>query len=110
MTTSLTRPVSCVSNNFSLYRFYFFDLLELVSLNESDSIDCESDYDGSDYRYAGTCALPIHFDESVGHVGDSFGRVSGMGYVVFVLTGIESIGDVVPLVMLVRKGVESKGG
>ena len=55
------------------------------------------------------------FNESVGHVGDSVGRVDdsvgcvrGVGSGVFVPSGIESIGDVTPLVVLLPKGVESK--
>ena len=63
------------------------------------------------------CAFPFHFDESIGCVGDSVGRVDksvccvhGMGSEVFVPTGIESIGDVFPLGIFVPKGVDSKGG
>ena len=61
-------------------------------------------------------ALFFRFDESVGRVGDSVGCVAnfvvldcGVGSGVFVPTGIESIGDVFPLVLFVPKGVKSKG-
>ena len=73
-------------------------------------------YDGSDYASADTCAFTFCFYESFGCVGDSVGRVdnsvgcvSGVGSGVFVPTGIDSIGDVVLLVVIVPKGVESKG-
>ena len=56
------------------------------------------------------CALFLFFfDDYVGRVKDSVGRVSGMGSGVFVSTGIKSIGDVVPLVMFVPKVVDCKG-
>ena len=42
--------------------------------------------------------------------GKSVGSVSGVGSGDFVLTGIESIGDTVPLFVFVPRGVESKGG
>ena len=42
--------------------------------------------------------------------GNSFGRVSGVGSGVFVPTGINSVGDVVPLVVFVPIGVKSKVG
>ena len=79
-------------------------------------LDGESDNDGYYSGSAGTRAFPFRFYESVGCVGDSVGRVEysvgcvrGAGFGVFILTGIESVGDVVPLVMFVPKGVESKG-
>ena len=92
-----------------LSRFFLFDLLELVSFNELDSFDGESDDDGSGSGSAGTCAFPVCSDESIGSVGRSVGHVSGVGSGVFVLTGIKSIGDVFPLVVFVPKIVESKG-
>ena len=91
------------------------DLLQFLSCDESDSIDDESDEDGSYSGYTGTCAFSCCFEESAGHVddtvgsvGDSVGRVRGVGYGVFVLVGIKSIGDVVPLVLFVPIAVESK--
>ena len=40
----------------------------------------------------------------------SVGSVNGVGSGDFVLTGIDSIGDVVPLFMFAPIGIESKGG
>ena len=86
--------------------------MQLVSFNKSDMFDDEYEGDGSDSRSAGTCDFPFCFDESVGRVGDSVGIVDGsvscvsdVGSGFFVLTGIESIGDIVLLVMFVPKGV-----
>ena len=83
----------------------------------ADLLDDESNDDGSDSGSSGTCAFKFRFDESVGSVGGSVGRsdkfvgrVRGMGSGVFVLKGIESIGDVFLLVMFVPKVIESKGG
>ena len=87
---SLTSPVSCVSNDFSLYCILFIYLPEFLSFDESDSFDDESNNDGSDSGSAGTRASPFCFDYSVGRVGDSVGcveesvgRVSGMGLAFF---------------------------
>ena len=107
----------CFRRFIFLLRFFLFDLLQLVSFNELYSFYDESDYDGSDSGSSGTCPFPFRFDDFVGCVGDfvgrvgeSVGRVSDMGSVVFVLTGINSIGDFVLLVLFVPKGVDSKGG
>ena len=88
----------------------------MLSYDKSGSLDEDSDNDGYDSRSAGTCAFPFCFAESVvcvgdyvGRVDDSFGRVCGMGSGIFILTVIESIGEVVPLAVFVPKGVESKG-
>ena len=54
--------------------------------------------------------FPICSGKSVGSVGESVGCVRGVGSGIFVPTGIEPIGDVVPLVVFVLRGVESKGG
>ena len=72
--------------------------------------DNESDDDGSGSGSPGTCTFPFFSDESVSRVGKYVGHVCGVGSGIFVLTGIESIGDVVPLVVFVLKGFESKGG
>ena len=80
----------------------------MVSFDESDPFDDDSDNDGSDSGSTGTCAFLFRFDESVDCVGESVGRVSGVGSGFFVPTGIKSIGDVVLLVLFVRKGVKSK--
>ena len=88
----------------------------MVSFEESDSRNDESDNDGSDSGSAGICSFPFRFDESVGrvgdstfHVGDYVGCVSSMGSGVFVPTGIVSIGDFSSLVVFMPKRVESKG-
>ena len=47
--------------------------------------------------------------KTVGSVGKSIGSVHGVGSGVF-FTRIDSISDVVPLIMFVPKGVKSKGG
>ena len=90
--------------------FLLFDLLELLSFDELYLFDDESDDDGSGSGSADTCDFPFCSDESVGSVGKSVGRVSGMGSVIFVPTGIDLIGDIFLLVVFVPKGVESKGG
>ena len=84
----------------------------MVSTNESYSLDDESGDDGSDPRFAVTCPFHFRFEDSVGRVDDyvgrvdnSVGRVPGMEYGVFVTTVIESIGDVVTLVLFVPKRV-----
>ena len=87
-----------------------FDFLKLVSFEELDSFNYESDNDGSDSGSAGTCNFTFCFDESVGRVCESVGRVCGVGSIVFVLTGIKSIGGVVQLVVFVPKVFEFKGG
>ena len=66
--------------NFQLFlllsRPLLLDFLYLLSLEESDLLDDESENDGSDSGYSGTCAFPLSFDESVG-------RVSGLESGVF---------------------------
>ena len=74
---------------FFLSRFVFFD--------------DESDNDGSGSGSFGTCTFPFCSGDYVGHF-------SGVGSGVFFMTEIESIGDVVLLVMLVPKGFDSKIG
>ena len=50
-------------------------------------------------------------DESgYGYPGKSVGSSGDVGFVYFVPTGIESIGDVVLLVVFVPRGVQSKVG
>ena len=82
--------LSCIFWRFLfLSRFFFFD--------------DEPDNDGSGSGSYGTCAFTFCS-------GNSVGRGIGVGSGVFVLTGIESIGDFVLLVMFVPIGVESKVG
>ena len=64
---------------------------------------------------AGRYAVPIRFDESFGCLGesvgcidDSVGRVCVVGSSIFVLIEIESVSDVVPSVVFVPEGVDSK--
>ena len=89
----------------------------MLSPDESDSPDDKSNYGGSDSGSAGTCAFSFRFEYSIGCVedsdgcvDDSVGCVRGVGYGFFVLTGIESIGDVVLLVVFIPIRVYSKGG
>ena len=88
----------CFQHFFFLSRLFLFDILEFVSFEELDLFDDGSDDDGSV-----TCTFTFCSDESIGSVSD-------VGSIVFIPTGIKSIGDVVPLVVFVPKGVESKGG
>ena len=53
--------------------------MQFLSSDESYLLNDEPDDDGSDYGSAGACDFPFHFDESVGRVVESVGRVSGMG-------------------------------
>ena len=76
--------------------FFLLDLIQLLSLDESDSLNYESDDYGSDFGSAGMCFFTFCFDESVGCVGDSIGsfddsvgHVSGVGSGVSPLAGIE---------------------
>ena len=86
-----------------LSRFFLFDLLELLSFDGLFLFGVESDDDGSGSGSPGICAFPFCSGKPVGSVS-----VVGSGH--FVPTGIELIGDVVPLVVLIAKGVDSKGG
>ena len=56
------------------------------------------------------CNFPFFSGKFICSVGKPVGGVSGVGYGVFVPTGIESIGDVVMLVLFVPRLFESKGG
>ena len=80
-------------------------------------LDDESDDDGYASGSAGTRAFPFSFEypmdsveDSIGCVDNYVGRVCGIDYGVFGQIGIESIGDVFTLVVIVPIGVESKGG
>ena len=102
------------SESYSLLLLYF---LQILLPDESYSLDDESDGDGSDSGSVGTCAFHFRFEESVarvdkssGCVDESDGRVCDVGSGIFVLIGIESFGDIFPLVVFVPIGVESKGG
>ena len=98
---SLTIPVSCISDTSSSYRVSFlFDLLKLLSFDELDLFDDESEDDGSGSRSPGTCNFPF----CSGNFVVSF---SGLGSGIFVPTGIESIGDIVLLFMFIPRVVDS---
>ena len=56
------------------------------------------------------CVFPFCSGKSVGSVGESVGRVCGVGYGIFVSTGIESICDVLPLLVFLPRVDESKCG
>ena len=74
------------------------DLLHFLSSDESYSINEESEDDGSDSGYVGTCPFPFRF-------GDSVGRVCGVGSGVFVPIGVKSNSEVVPFAVFVPIGV-----
>ena len=89
---------------FFLLRRLIFDLLYFLALDESDSLDDESDNDGSDSGSSGTysfCAFYLHFDDSVG----SF---SVLGFGIFAPTGIESKGNTFVFGVFILTGVDSK--
>ena len=75
----------------------------MLSFDVLDFYDDESDNDEAGYDSIGTCDFPCCS-------GIFVGCVSGIGYGFFALNGIESIGDVVLLVVSVPKGVNSRGG
>ena len=77
--------------------------MELLSFDEFDLFDDESDDDESGSRSPGTSAFLSCPEKSVG-------RVSSVGSDVFVPTGIKSIGEIVLLVMFVPRAVKSKVG
>ena len=93
----------CFRRLFFLSLFFFIALLELLFFDNLDLFDDESENDGSGSGSPGTYAFPFCSGESVG-------GVTGVGSGVFVPTGIKLIADVVPLVVFVLRGVESKVG
>ena len=82
----------------------------MLSSKKSDSLNDESENDGSDSGSDGTCNFLFRFEESIGRVDDSVGYVCGVVSGVFVLIVIESIDNVVLLVVSIPIGVDSKGG
>ena len=93
---------------FFLSLFSLFYLFELVSFEELDLFDDESDNDRSGSGYTVTCAFSFCSVKSVGCVGKYVGCFCGVGSSVFVFTDLRSIGEVVLLVVFVPRGVESK--
>ena len=79
------------------------DLLHFMSSKKSDLLYDESENDGSDSGFYGTCSFLFLFD-------DPFGRVIVLGSGIFVPTGVKSKNDVFVFVVFVSIGVESKGG
>ena len=71
----------------------------MLSSDELYFLDDESDNDGSDSKSAGTCNFLFRFEDSVGRVEYSVGRVCGVDSGVFVLIGIDLNCDLVPLVV-----------
>ena len=82
----------------------------MLSFDESDLLDDESDDDGYGSGSPGICAFPFCSGKTIGSVGKSVGCVHGVGSGVFVPTRINLIGDVVLLVVFVPKVFKSKGG
>ena len=76
--------------------------MEFLSFDGLDLFDDESDNDGSRSGSPGTCNFPFFS-------GNSVGRVSGVCSDIFVLIGIESIGDVFLLVVFVPRRFDPKG-
>ena len=74
----------------------------MLSFDELYFFDDESDNYGSGSGSPGMCAFPFC---SVKYIGG----VSGVGSGDFVLTRIESIGNVVLLFVFIPRGVKSKG-
>ena len=85
-----------------LSRLFLFNTLELISFDQLYLFDDEYDKYGSGYGSPGTCAFPFFSGKYVG-------SISGVGSDDFVLNGMESIGDVVPLSVFNLRGIESKG-
>ena len=74
----------------------------LMSSDESDLIDDDSDYDGSDSGSSGTyyfCTFSFCFEDSVG-------SVSSLGSGVFAPIGVEPEGDIFVFDVFVPIGVE----
>ena len=84
--------------------------MELLAFKKLGLFNDESDDDGSGSGSPGTCTFPFCSGKSVGSVCEFIGRASGVGSGVFVATVIESIGDVVLLVIFAPKGFKSKDG
>ena len=70
----------------------------MLSSDKSDVLNDQYGNDESGSGSAVTCPFPFLFEEPVGCVDNSIGRVCGVGSGIFVLTRIESIREVVLLV------------
>ena len=100
----LMSHISCLSDAFPLIAFIFLiDLMELISFDDLYLFNDESNNDGSRSGSPGTCDFPFCSYNSVDCASD-------VGSGVFVSTGIESIGDVVPIAVFLPRRVGSKCG
>ena len=91
---------------FLLLCHLLFDLLYLLSSDESDYLDDESDDDGSDSGSSSTYSFhdfSLRFDDYVG-------SISGLGSDVYVPTGVKFKCDIFTFVVFVSIGVRSKVG
>ena len=89
-----------------LWSLLTFDFLYLLSSDESDSLNDESDELSSDSVSSGMyyfCDFPLRFD-------DSNGSVSVLGYVAFAITRFNTKGNIFLFDVFVTTGVESKVG
>ena len=75
----------------------------MVSFDESDLFDYESENDGSESRSSCMCYFILRLDNTVGHV-------SGLGYGVIVPTVVESKCDNFAFFVFVSIVADSKGG
>ena len=75
--------------------FLLLDLLHFLSSDESDSLDDESDDDGSESGSASMCTFHFFYEDSVG-------RVRGVGFGVF-FNRYKSNCDVIPLVVFIPR-------
>ena len=90
--------------------FLFNQFTGIVIIWQTIFLYEESDSFGSRSGSPGTCDFPFCSVKSVGSVGKLVGRFCRVGSRVFVLTGIDSIGDVFLLFVFVPRGAESKYG
>ena len=115
---SLMSPVSFVSDGFSSYCVHFYLIYctwyhSMNQIRSMTSLTMMGLIPGLLVRVLFLFALINLFccvGDSVGSVGDSVDSVSSVGSTFFVSTGIESIGDIVLLVVFVPKAFDSKSG
>ena len=90
----------CFRNFFFLSHPLILDLLYFLSSDKLESLDDESDNDGSYSGSSRTCAFPLRF-------GDSVGRFSGVGYGVFIPIGVDSNCEMFTFFVFITIGVDS---
>ena len=88
-----------------LFCHLLFDFIYLLSSDESDPINDESDDDGSDSGSSGTYYFPNFLV-----VYGSVGSVNGLGSGIFAPTGVESKCLIFVFIVFVPTGVKSKSG